>query len=155
MATRREREAAALAAEQDAAAKAAAIGGQENFGIKGTLVAVSDAQYIESLKADVARLSGENLQLKLAAMPLAAPSPRVEIGQVARGDLDVAAHIAMLSISADVESDEIDEDPPELTPDGHAFAAGLERAAELCETVWSGQIGHACARTIREEIAKL
>jgi hypothetical protein len=89
-----------------------------------------------------------------------AAATAVAVGSVRPGDVGEHAE-TLLEIESlthsDIESDEIDEDPPELALEdlgGEAFAMGrirgLEEAAEHVETQWAGLHGGAVATSIRE-----
>lgn len=109
---------------------------------------------------DAAQLEIEALQVKLAAPG----TVRTLVGEVLPGDTDallrrndeLEARLSAFTFLHDreVRNDELDLDPSEDLPGGVAYDAGrksgLLEAALICETVWAGEIGNACARTIRE-----
>jgi hypothetical protein len=120
--------------------------------VDGVLTIEEAAAELGRCSDEIARLEGLNAQAQLEIEAL--QTERKHDREVILGFTERRAdRIGDPLLDRKVAADEHDEDPSE----SHAVAAydaglkaGLLRAAMICETRWAGQIGNACAASIRE-----
>lgn len=119
----------------------------------------------ELAPAPVDKLGEASLTIEKLDELLAAAQLEIEALQADRArdralivELQGSPSVTKLSLTRDVLEDEIDEDPSE-SPGSAAydggFRAGMLRAAIICETQWSSDIGRHCAASIRAAEEKL